>query len=120
MDSVRQSIQNDSRLHEVHPESQDKILKRLMFAIRKAVEISVDGDELTEETISSFIDMKKLSSGCVDSLKVQSNGEAFYCRLILDALQTEIAGNRECNTAFECCEHVEFLKLDATATERNE
>ncbi|KAK3743015.1 hypothetical protein QZH41_000821 [Actinostola sp. cb2023] len=120
MDSVRQSIQNESRLHEVHPESQDKILKRLMFAIRKSVEISVDGDELTEETISSFIDMKKLSSGCVDSLKVQSNGEAFYCRLILDALQTEIAGNREWNTAFECCEHVEFLKLDSTATERNE
>ena len=62
MKRVRDAITKDRRMQELDKKILEK--NRLDFATRKAVEITVDGGQPTIETISSFIDLKKLLSGC--------------------------------------------------------
>jgi hypothetical protein len=91
----------------MHPQSHDKILKRLMkFAVRKAVEFSVDGNEPTEESISSNIDMKKLLFE-----EAQQYSKDAYSTVILDAIKTVADGSLQSSKkSYDGCEHIKFLQ----------
>ena len=102
----QEHFQDGGRLQGMHPESHGKILDRLKFAIRQAVEIAVDGGEPTQESISRNIDMKRLLFGCQDAKDQYSKDD--YSAVILDAVNTVTGDLRDTNTCYDGCQHVVF------------
>lgn len=107
-------VQNPSSEHEqkkrpTEKTEQDKILDRLMFAIRHEVEIVVDGGEPTEESISRRIDMKRLLPNRSQDAHQYSKDD--YSAVIFDAVNTvtgdpDLQVNRK---LYDGCQHVSFL-----------
>ncbi|XP_031564856.1 uncharacterized protein LOC116300189 [Actinia tenebrosa] len=108
IDKVVLHLQDDGGLKEMHPKSHDKILDRLKFAIRQAVEIAVDGGKPTQESISESIDMKRLLHRCEDGHQYSKDD---YSSVILDAVNTvtgDLQGSRQ--RSYDGCQHVVFFQ----------
>ncbi|XP_020894270.1 uncharacterized protein LOC110233329 [Exaiptasia diaphana] len=122
MKEVLGAVQSNERLLEKHQhlETQELLIKRLAYAIRKAAEISVDNEVPQLKIISSFIDLDKLSSECGDATIVRENGKDFYAQIILDALQTEMDRHVEYSREYDCCEHAQFLQSNESTPDRDE
>ncbi|XP_031558053.1 uncharacterized protein LOC116294564 [Actinia tenebrosa] len=97
----------DGGLREMHPKSHDKILDRLKFAIRQAVEIAVDGGKPTQESISRSIDMKRLLFGFEDGHQYSKDD---YCAVILETVNIVTEDLQGTKTPYDGCQHVVFFQ----------
>ncbi|XP_031558043.1 uncharacterized protein LOC116294547 isoform X2 [Actinia tenebrosa] len=110
VDEVILHLKEHGQLKEMHAESRecDQILKRLRTPITKAVEISVDGGEPTQESISKSIDMKRLLPNRSQDTCQYSKDD--YSSVILDAVNTVTGDLQGSRTSYDGCQHVVFLQ----------